>query len=34
MRKLASEQATKVRYLAVPAQSQPRLVTIRRTASG
>lgn len=35
MRKLAEEQAVKVRYLASPAQSQPRhLVAVRRTASG
>jgi hypothetical protein len=34
MRKLAAEQAVKVRYLAAPAQSQPRLVTVRRSASG
>ncbi|QYG93885.1 hypothetical protein HC251_16580 [Iamia sp. SCSIO 61187] len=34
MRKLAEEQAVKVRYLAAPAQSQPRLVAVRRTASG
>lgn len=34
MRKLAEEQAVKVRYLAAPPQSQPRLVAIRRTASG
>lgn len=34
MRKLAAEQAVKVRYLAAPAQSRPRLVTVRRTASG
>ena len=34
MRKLAEEQAVKVRYLASPVQSQPRLVAVRRTASG
>jgi hypothetical protein len=34
MRKLAEEQAVKVRYLAAPPQSQPRLVAVRRTASG
>ena len=34
MRKLAEEQAHKVRYLAAPPQSQPRLVAVRRTASG
>lgn len=34
MRKLAEEQAVKVRYLAAPPQSQPRLVSVRRTASG
>jgi hypothetical protein len=34
MRKMADEQAVKVRYLAAPPQSQPRLVAVRRTASG
>lgn len=34
MRKMAEEQAVKVRYLAAPPQSQPRLVAVRRTASG
>ncbi len=34
MRKVASEQAVKVRYLTAPLQSQPRLVTVRRSASG
>lgn len=34
MRKLAEEQAVKVRYLAAPPQSQPRLVSVRSTASG
>ena len=34
MRKMAEEQAVKVRYLAAPPQSQPRLVVVRRTASG
>jgi len=34
MRKLAEEQAVKVRYLAAPPQSQPRLVAVRNTASG
>jgi hypothetical protein len=34
MRKLAEEQAVKVRYLAAPPQSQPRLVAVRSTASG
>ena len=34
MRKLSEEQAVKVRYLAAPPQSQPRLVAVRRTASG
>lgn len=34
MRKLAEEQALKVRYLTAPPQSQPRLVAVRRTASG
>ncbi|WCO65943.1 hypothetical protein PO878_15685 [Iamia majanohamensis] len=34
LRKLAAEQAQKVRYLPAPAPSQPRLVTVRRSASG
>lgn len=32
VRKLSAERSTKVRYLAAPPQSQPRLVTVRRTA--
>ncbi len=34
LRKLATEQSQKVRYLPAPATSQPRLVTVRRSASG
>lgn len=34
MRKAAAERAHKVRYLAAPPQSQPTLVTLRRSASG
>lgn len=34
VRKLAEERAVKVRHLAAPAQSQPRLVAVRRTAPG
>jgi len=34
VRKLATERAVKVRYLAAPPQSQPRLVTVGRSASG
>jgi hypothetical protein len=34
MRKMASERAHKVRYLAAPPQSQPSLVLVRRSASG
>lgn len=34
MRKVAEEQAYKVRSIAAPAQSQPRLVVVRRTATG
>ncbi|HYI62715.1 MAG TPA: hypothetical protein VEW93_13025 [Acidimicrobiales bacterium] len=34
MRKSAAERSHKVRYLAVPPQSQPTLVTLRRSASG
>lgn len=34
VRKLSAERTAKVRYLAAPPQSQPRLVTVRRTASG
>jgi hypothetical protein len=34
MRKMAAERAVKVRYLAAPPQSQPTLVTLRRSASG
>ncbi|CAN5673525.1 hypothetical protein BH24ACT4_BH24ACT4_03830 [soil metagenome] len=34
LRKLATEQTQKVRYLPTPPASQPRLVTVRRSASG
>lgn len=34
LRKLASERTQKVRYLPPPTASQPRLVTVRRSASG
>lgn len=34
MRKAAVERANTVRYLAAPAQSQPTLVMVRRSASG
>lgn len=33
VRKLSTERTAKVRYLAAPPQSQPRLVTVRRTAA-
>ena len=34
LRKLATEASHKVRYLPAPASSTPRLVTVRRSASG
>ncbi len=34
MRKAAEERAVKVRYIAPPLQSQPRLVAVRRAADG
>ena len=34
VRKQAEERAVKVRYLAAPPQSQPRLVAVRRTVNG
>ncbi len=34
LRKLSTEAAQKVRYLPTPGRGQPRLVTVRRSASG